>query len=159
SRDYYTEIVSRAYVQYQGLLAENAALDFDDLIMKTVAMLRENDDVREKYQERYLHVLVDEFQDTNIAQYQLARLLAAKHGNICVVGDPDQSIYSWRSADIRNIMNFERDFPNARIVLLEQNYRSTQTILDAAHAVISGSKLRKEKSLWSDNGAGEPIVA
>src|SRR5439155_21287669 len=101
SRDYYTEIVSRAYVQYQGLLAENAALDFDDLIMKTVAMLGENDDVREKYQERYLHVLVDEFQDTNIAQYQLARLLAAKHGNICVVGDPDQSIYSWRSADIR----------------------------------------------------------
>ncbi|MDP9236427.1 MAG: UvrD-helicase domain-containing protein [Chloroflexota bacterium] len=159
SRDYYTEIVSRAYVQYQGLLAENAALDFDDLIMKTVEMLRENDDVREKYQERYLHVLVDEFQDTNIAQYELARLLAAKHGNICVVGDPDQSIYSWRSADIRNIMNFERDFPGARIVLLEQNYRSTQTILDAAHAVISGSKLRKEKSLWSDNGAGEPIVA
>ena len=159
SNDYYTEIVSRAYVQYQGLLAENSALDFDDLIMKTVEVLQENEEVREKYQERFLHVLVDEFQDTNIAQYQLARLFAAKHGNICVVGDPDQSIYSWRSADIRNIMNFERDFPGARIVLLEQNYRSTRTILDAAHAVISGSKQRKEKSLWSDNGAGEAIVA
>ncbi len=159
AKDYYAEIVSRAYVQYQGLLAENSALDFDDLIMKTVEMLTEHEEVREKYQERFLHVLVDEFQDTNIAQYQLARLLAAKHGNICVVGDPDQSIYSWRSADIRNIMNFERDFPGARIVLLEQNYRSTQTILDAAHAVISANKQRKEKSLWSDNGAGEPIVA
>ncbi len=114
--------------------------------------------MREKYQERFLHVLVDEFQDTNIAQYQLARQFAAKHGNICVVGDPDQSIYSWRSADIRNILNFERDFPQARIVLLEQNYRSTQNILDAAHAVISGNKQRKEKSLWTDQGTGEPIV-
>ena len=121
-------------------------------------MLREHDELREKYQERFLHVLVDEFQDTNIAQYELARLLAGKHGNICVVGDPDQSIYSWRSADIRNILNFERDFPDARIVLLEQNYRSTQNILDAAHAVISGNKQRKEKSLWTDQGAGEPIV-
>jgi len=159
SRDYYEEIVGRAYEQYQELLAENSALDFDDLIMRSVEMLRGSDEIREKYQERFLHVLVDEFQDTNIAQYQLARLFAAKHGNICAVGDPDQSIYSWRSADIRNIMNFEQDFPGARIVLLEQNYRSTQTILDAAHAVIAGNKQRKQKSLWTDRGSGEPIVA
>jgi DNA helicase-2/ATP-dependent DNA helicase PcrA len=157
AQDYFGEVVARVYERYQDLLTENAALDFDDMIMKTVEMLRTNEEIREKYQERFLHVLVDEFQDTNIAQYQLARLLAGKHGNICVVGDPDQSIYSWRSADIRNILNFERDFPEARIVLLEQNYRSTQTILDAAHAVISGNKQRKEKSLWTEQGSGEPI--
>jgi DNA helicase-2/ATP-dependent DNA helicase PcrA len=156
--NYFQEVVARSYERYQELLLANAALDFDDLIMKTVQMLRRHDDIREKYQERFLHVLVDEFQDTNIAQYQLARQFAAKHGNICAVGDPDQSIYSWRSADIRNILNFERDYPHARIVLLEQNYRSTQTILDAAHAVIAGSKERKQRSLWTDKGAGEPIV-
>jgi DNA helicase-2/ATP-dependent DNA helicase PcrA len=159
ARDYYDEVVARTYERYQELLAANGALDFDDLIMRAVHLLQQNEEVREKYQERYAHVLVDEFQDTNIAQYQLARLFAARHGNICVVGDPDQSIYSWRSADIRNILNFERDFPDAKIVLLEQNYRSTQTILDAAHAVISGNKQRKEKSLWTDRGTGEPIVA
>ncbi len=158
ANDYFGEVVARAYDRYQDLLTENNAVDFDDMIMKTVELIRDHDDVRERYQERFLHVLVDEFQDTNIAQYELARLLAGKHGNICVVGDPDQSIYSWRSADIRNIMNFERDFPEARIVLLEQNYRSTQTILSAAHAVIAGNKQRKEKSLWTDQGAGEPIV-
>jgi DNA helicase-2/ATP-dependent DNA helicase PcrA len=158
ARDYFSEAVARAYDRYQYLLDENGALDFDDLIMKAVEMLRDHAEIREKYQERFLHVLVDEFQDTNIAQYQLARLLAGKHNNICVVGDPDQSIYSWRSADIRNILNFERDFPDARTVLLEQNYRSTQVILDAAHAVISGNKQRKQKSLWTDKGGGEPIV-
>ncbi|MHB8514725.1 MAG: ATP-dependent helicase [Dehalococcoidia bacterium] len=156
--DYFGELVARSYERYQALLEENSALDFDDLIMKTVEMLREHDGIREKYQERYLHVLVDEFQDTNVAQYQLARMLAGKHGNICVVGDPDQSIYSWRSADIRNILNFERDFAGARIVLLEQNYRSTQNVLDAAHAVISGNQQRKQKSLWTERGGGEPIV-
>ena len=158
ARDYYSEVVARVYERYQALLTENNALDFDDLILKTVQMLRGHEELREKYQERFLHVLVDEFQDTNIAQYELARLFAAKHGNICVVGDPDQSIYSWRSADIRNILNFERDFPGARIVLLEQNYRSTQTILEAAHAVIAGNKQRKEKSLWTESDAGEQIV-
>ncbi len=158
AHDYFGEVVARVYERYQDLLSENNAVDFDDMIMKTVELIRDHDDVREKYQERFLHVLVDEFQDTNIAQYQLARLLAGKHGNICVVGDPDQSIYSWRSADIRNILNFERDFPAAKIVLLEQNYRSSQTILDAAHAVIAGNKQRKEKSLWTDQGSGEPIV-
>jgi DNA helicase-2/ATP-dependent DNA helicase PcrA len=156
--DWFTEVVARCYERYEQLLTENNALDFDDIIVKTVELLRDHAEVRGKYQDRFLHVLVDEFQDTNVAQYQLARLLAKKHNNICCVGDPDQSIYSWRSADIRNILNFERDFPDAKIVLLEQNYRSTQTILDAAHAVISGSKQRKEKSLWTDKGSGEPVV-
>src|SRR5438105_1386283 len=158
ARDYWGEIVARSYERYQAMLEENSAVDFDDLLMKSVEMLQEHADLREKYQERYLHVQVDEFQDTNIAQYQLARLFAGRYGNICVVGDPDQSIYSWRSADIRNILNFERDFPSAKIVLLEQNYRSTQNILDAAHAVISGSKQRKEKALWTDRDGGQPVV-
>ncbi len=158
ARDYYGEVVARVYDRYQEMLSENNALDFDDLIMRTVEMLRGHDEIRDKYQERFLHVLVDEFQDTNVAQYELARILAGRWGNIAVVGDPDQSIYSWRSADIRNILNFERDFPEARVVLLEQNYRSTQTILDAAHAVIAGSKGRKEKSLWTDAGSGEPVI-
>jgi DNA helicase II / ATP-dependent DNA helicase PcrA len=159
SRDYFGEVVARVYQRYQELLSENNAVDFDDIILKTVELIRDHDEMREKYQGRFLHVLVDEFQDTNIAQYELARLLAGKHGNICVVGDPDQSIYSWRSADIRNILNFEKDFPEARIVLLEQNYRSTQNILDAAHAVIAGNKQRKQKSLWTDQAGGEPIAA
>jgi len=158
THDWFTEVIARAYERYQQMLAENSALDFDDLIVKTVQLLQDDEHTRRKYQDRFLHVLVDEFQDTNVAQYQLARLFAAFHGNICVVGDPDQSIYSWRSADIRNILNFERDFANAKIVLLEQNYRSTQNILDAAHAVIAGNKQRKEKSLWTERGAGEPIV-
>ncbi len=158
THEYFTEVVARSYERYEQVLAANNALDFDDLIVRTVNLLRDHAPTREKYQDRFLHVLVDEFQDTNIAQYQLARLLAAKFGNICVVGDPDQSIYSWRSADIRNILDFERDFPGAQIVLLEQNYRSTQTILDAAHAVISGNEQRKEKALWTDRGEGEPIV-
>ena len=158
TRDWFTEVVARCYERYQQLLAENNAVDFDDIIMRFVQLLRDDAEAREKYSDRFLHVLVDEFQDTNIAQYQLARLLAKKHGNICAVGDPDQSIYSWRSADIRNILNFERDFPDTKIVLLEQNYRSTQTILDAAHAVIAGSKERKKKSLWTEVGTGEQAV-
>ncbi|HEX6137819.1 MAG TPA: UvrD-helicase domain-containing protein, partial [Casimicrobiaceae bacterium] len=159
AHDYFGELVARSYERYQALLEENSALDFDDIIMKTVEMLREHESIREKYQDRYLHVLVDEFQDTNLAQYELARIIAGRWGNICVVGDPDQSIYSWRSADIRNILNFEKDFPSAKIVLLEQNYRSTQNILDAAHAVISANRQRKQKSLWTDRGGGAPIVS
>ena len=157
-RDYFGEVVTRAYERYQTLLEENNALDFDDLIMRTVTLFREHDAVREKYQQRFLHALIDEFQDTNVAQYALARQLAGGHGNICVVGDPDQSIYSWRSADIRNILNFERDYPNAKVVYLEQNYRSTQNILDSAHAVIAASQGRKEKKLWTEQGGGEPIT-
>jgi len=157
-RDYFGEIVARTYARYQELLEDANALDFDDMIMRTVLLFRQHDAILEKYQQRFLHVLIDEFQDTNIAQYQLARLLAAGHGNICVVGDPDQSIYSWRSADIRNILNFERDYPDARVIYLEQNYRSTQNILDSAHAVISANQQRKEKNLWTEQGNGEHIV-
>ncbi len=156
--NYFEEIVGRAYERYAARLRANNAVDFDDLLVRAVELLRDNDDMREKYAGRYLHVLVDEFQDTNIVQYVLAKQLASTHGNICVVGDPDQSIYSWRSADIRNIMNFERDYPGAKLVLLEQNYRSTQTILDAAHAVISRNRQRKDKQLWTENGAGSPIT-
>ncbi len=156
-RDYFGEVASRAYARYQTLLEENNGLDFDDLIMRTVTMFRQNDSLLQKYQQRLLHVMIDEFQDTNIAQYVLARQFAGGHGNICVVGDPDQSIYSWRSADIRNILNFERDYPGAKTVLLEQNYRSSQNILDTAHAVIVGNESRKEKTLWTEQGAGAQI--
>jgi DNA helicase-2/ATP-dependent DNA helicase PcrA len=156
---YFEEIVSRAYERYEAALAANNALDFDDLLLKTALLFRQNEEVLRKYQERYLHVLIDEFQDTNVAQYVLARQLAGLHRNICVVGDPDQSIYSWRSADLRNILNFERDYPDARVVYLEQNYRSTQNILDSAHSVISVNQQRKEKKLWTEKGPGTPIVA
>jgi len=156
---YFEEIVARCYQRYQAMLAENGALDFDDILMKTVELLRDNQDVQEKYIDRYEHVLVDEFQDTNIAQYVLAKALAPPpSANICVVGDPDQSIYSWRSADIRNILNFERDYPKATVVRLEQNYRSTQTILDGATRIIAANKQRKEKALWTEKGPGDPIV-
>jgi len=157
-RDYFQEVVSRVYKRYQEMLVENNALDFDDLLTQTVHLFREAPDVLDKYAQRYLHVHIDEFQDTNIAQYVLARQLASGHGNICVVGDPDQSIYTWRAADLRNILNFERDFPSARIVYLEQNYRSTQNILDSASHVISVNRQRKEKSLWTENERGLPIV-
>ena len=156
---YFEEIVSRAYERYEAALAANSALDFDDLLLKTALLFRHEEDVLRKYQERYLYVLIDEFQDTNVAQYVLARQLAGLHRNICVVGDPDQSIYSWRSADLRNILNFERDYPDARVVYLEQNYRSTQNILDSAHSVISVNQQRKEKNLWTEKGPGTPIIA
>ncbi len=157
---YFEEIVSRAYQRYQAQLTENNALDFDDILMKTVELLREVDEVRERYQDRYEQVLIDEFQDTNVAQYVLARLIAPPpDSNICVVGDPDQSIYSWRSADIRNILNFERDYPRATVVHLDQNYRSTQTILDGAMRIIAANTQRKQdKNLWTEKGPGDPIV-
>jgi len=158
ARDYFGEVVRRVYWQYQDALQECRALDFDDIILRTVGLLRESQEVREKYQERYLHVLIDEFQDTNVAQYVWAMILAEKHHNICVVGDPDQSIYSWRSADIRNILNFEQDYPDARVVLLQENYRSTKTILEAAGQVIRPNRQRKEVSLWTRNQPGVPIV-
>jgi DNA helicase II / ATP-dependent DNA helicase PcrA len=157
-KSYFEEVVARAYERYQALLAENNALDFDDLLLKTVLLFREREEVLGKYQERYLYILIDEFQDTNVAQYVLARQLATGHGNICVVGDPDQSIYSWRAADLRNILNFERDYPDARVVYLEQNYRSTQTILDSAHSIITVNQQRKAKNLWTEKGRGVPIV-
>ncbi len=157
-RSYYDEVVQRIYQRYQSMLAQSHALDFDDLLMTTVRLFNEKPDILERYQNRYLHVLVDEFQDTNIAQYALARQLSGKHKNICVVGDPDQSIYSWRYADIRNILNFEKDFPQAKVFYLEQNYRSTRTILEAASAIISRNQQRKAKGLWTENEAGPPIV-
>ena len=155
SRSYFEEVVGRVYERYQQMMKESAALDFDDLLMQTVQLLKHNPKVREHYQERYLHLLVDEFQDTNLVQYELIKLLGGKHRNICVVGDPDQSIYSWRSADLRNILNFEKDYPEAKVILLEQNYRSTKTILDVATGIIAANKERKPKDLWTENAAGE----
>jgi DNA helicase II / ATP-dependent DNA helicase PcrA len=152
------ETVARVYARYVDLLQRNHALDFDDLLGVTVQLFREVPDVLEHYQNRFQHVLVDEFQDTNIAQYEIVKLLTRTHRNVCVVGDEDQSIYSWRSADIRNILNFEKDYPDLKIVVLEQNYRSTSTILQVARAVISPNKLRKEKSLWTRNEAGLPVT-
>jgi len=155
---YFDEVVQRVYQRYQELLGESKALDFDDLLMKAVQLFRHCPDVLSKYQERYYHVLIDEFQDTNIAQYILAKQLAGKYRNICVVGDPDQSIYSWRSADLRNILSFEKDYPDARVVYLEQNYRSTKTILEVAQHVISANRQRKDKGLWTENEIGVPIT-
>ncbi len=155
---YFDEVVGRVYEQYQQLLKQSNALDFDDLLMKTVQLFGSQTEVLAKYQQRYLHVLVDEFQDTNLVQYQLVEQLAGKHRNICVVGDPDQSIYSWRSADLRNILNFEKDYPEAKVVLLEQSYRSTKTILEAASCIISANEQRKPKELWTDNEPGELVT-
>ena len=157
TQSYFDEVVHRIYQRYQVLLQDNNGVDFDDLLLKTVQLLQKNRETLEKYTSRYVHVLIDEFQDTNIAQYTLAKLLASRYRNICVVGDPDQSIYSWRYADIRNIMNFERDYSDAKVVFLEQNYRSTQTILEGAHHVISTNQQRKEKNLWTQNESGSPI--
>ena len=157
STSYFHEVVQRVYQSYQQLLGESKALDFDDLLMKTVYLFRQRPEVLSKYQSRYLHVLIDEFQDTNIAQYALAKQLAGKYRNICVVGDPDQSIYSWRFADLRNILSFENDYPDAKVVVLEQSYRSTKTILEVAEGVILANRQRKEKRLWTENDVGMPI--
>ncbi|MFC1925610.1 ATP-dependent helicase [Chloroflexota bacterium] len=157
SGSYFEELIGRVYKYYQSLLNQSRALDFDDLIMRTCQLFQNHPEVLEKYQSRYLHLLVDEFQDTNVAQYTLVRQLSGKYRNICVVGDPDQSIYSWRHADLRNILYFERDYPEAKVVLLEQNYRSTRTILEAAHNVISFNRERKEKMLWTENDPGSLI--
>ncbi|GAC1467278.1 MAG: UvrD-helicase domain-containing protein [Chloroflexota bacterium] len=154
---YFQEIVRRIYPIYQDLLRQNSALDFDDLIMETVRYLRENPERLEHFATRFHHVLVDEYQDTNRAQYVLVNMLASHHHNLFVVGDDDQSVYSWRGADIRNILEFERDYPEVREIKLEQNYRSTQNILDAAHGVISRNIGRKPKRLWTEHEAG-PLI-
>jgi len=156
SHSYFEEIVGRVYERYQVLLAESGALDFDDLLMKTVELFRQKPEILSRYQRRYLHIMVDEFQDTNMVQYELVKQLAGEYHNICVVGDPDQSIYSWRSADLRNILSFEKDYPNAKLVLLEQNYRSTKKILETASSIISVNQQRKPKDLWTNNESGEP---
>ena len=155
--NYFEEVVARVYERYQVLLGESSALDFDDLLMRTVQLFRNQPEVLAKYQSRYLHVMIDEFQDTNLAQYILSKQLAGKYKNICVVGDPDQSIYSWRQANLRHILDFEKDYPDVKIVFLEQNYRSTQTILKAADHVIAANQQRKQKKLWTENEVGVPI--
>jgi DNA helicase-2/ATP-dependent DNA helicase PcrA len=158
SESYFDEVRQRVYEKYEQLLNDNNALDFDDLLMKTVQLFEAHPEVLAKYQSRYLHVMVDEFQDTNLVQYTLVKQLAGKHRNICVVGDPDQSIYSWRQADIRNILSFERDYTNVKTIYLEQNYRSSQTILEAADCIISANISRKEKALWTKNQQGAHIT-
>lgn len=155
---YFEEIVSRVYARYQDALGRSGAVDFDDLLGHTLRLFETREEVRKRYADRYLHTLVDEFQDTNLVQYQLARQFASAHGNITAVGDPDQSIYSWRAADIRNIQNFERDFAGTEVILLEQNYRSTGHILSAAHAVIDRAEGRPQKHLWTDNPDGDKVI-
>ena len=149
--------VAEVYKEYQRQLFDNNALDFDDLICRTVELFQSCPEVLEQYQERFRFIMVDEYQDTNTAQFKLVSLLAAKYRNLCVVGDDDQSIYRFRGANIGNILNFEQFFPDAEVIRLEQNYRSTQNILNAANAVISHNKGRTEKTLWTDNGEGEKI--
>jgi DNA helicase-2/ATP-dependent DNA helicase PcrA len=156
--NYYDETAARVYESYQRQLAEDDAVDFDDLLMRTVFLFEQHPDVLARYQGRWQQIMVDEYQDTNRAQYLICRHLSAKHHNLAVVGDDDQSIYSWRGADLRNILDFEQDNPDARVVKLEQNYRSTQTILDAAHAVVSRNAGRKDKRLWTDRGTGTQIT-
>ena len=157
TQTYRDEVVKRVYADYQKRLIANNAVDFDDILLYTARLLEDNPSVRDKYAQRFRHVLVDEFQDTNLAQYALVRQLASFNKNIFCVGDPDQSIYAWRGADWRNVQRFEQDFPDAHTILLEQNYRSRQTILDAAMGVIDRAHNRKRKQLFSDRGAGEKI--
>ncbi|NQV07035.1 DNA helicase PcrA [bacterium] len=154
----YHERVADVYRLYQQRLLEASAMDFDDLLMITVELLGAFPNVLEQYQERFRYILVDEYQDTNHAQYRLVQMLGEKHRNVCVVGDSDQSIYAFRGADIRNILEFERDYADARVIVLDRNYRSTQTILDAANSVISNNRGRTPKSLWTDLGKGDPIA-
>ena len=154
---YYDELVQRVYTSYDELLQRSRGLDFDDLLSKTVELFRQAPNVLDRYQERFLHLMVDEFQDTNLAQYQIGRELAGKYQNLCVVGDPDQSIYSWRNADLRNILSFQRDYSQAKVVHLSQNYRSTRTILEAARQVIAANRQRLDQQLWTDNDQGKPL--
>ena len=157
--NYFEERVSRAYQRYEELLARNNAVDFDDLLLKAVQLFRQDAETLERYQQRYQYVMIDEFQDTNVVQYQLAKLVAGSHRNICVVGDPDQSIYSWRNADIRNILSFQNDYPDAKTVNLVENYRSTGNILSAAQGVIAENLMSLRKPLSTSRDGGVPIIA
>lgn len=154
---FYDLNVAQIYKKYQTLLKANNALDFDDLLIKTIELFKTHPDILEMYQDQFRFILIDEYQDTNYSQYTITRLLANRYRNICVTGDPDQSIYGWRGADIRNIMDFEKDYPDAKVVLLEQNYRSTKHILHAASSVIQQNKYRRQKTLWTENTLGEKI--
>ena len=155
--DWNKQTISKVYNAYQRVLKQNNALDFDDLLMKTVELFQSQPDVLDSYQERFRYLMVDEYQDTNTAQFALVNLLAKKYRNLCVVGDDDQSIYRFRGANIRNILDFEKNFPDAKVIKLEQNYRSTQNILNAANAVIANNRGRKKKTLWSDRDEGEQV--
>jgi len=156
--DAFRQTAARIYEVYQAKLEKAGALDFGDLLLKSVELLRDHADVRAYYEDLFLHLLVDEYQDTNRAQYVLTKTLAAKHRNVCCVGDEDQSVYSWRGADIRNILEFERDFKESKVIRLEQNYRSTPNILHAATCVIANNRQRKPKTLWTEKPSGEPVV-
>lgn len=156
--DMYTQVIAKCYKAYQEELRRSEAMDFDDLIMMTLRLFDQNKDVLAYYQQRYQYIHVDEYQDTNHAQYQLVKLLASRFKNICVVGDADQSIYGWRGADMQNILDFEKDYPQAKVVLLEENYRSTKKILQTANNVINHNKNRRPKKLWTQNDEGEQIV-
>jgi DNA helicase-2/ATP-dependent DNA helicase PcrA len=155
---YFERVLAKIYEAYQKHLRENNALDFDDILQKTVQIFQKYPDILEKYQNIFRYILIDEYQDTNHAQYVLVNLLAERHRNLCVVGDDWQSVYAFRGADVRNILNFESDYPEARVVKLERNYRSTQKILDAAHGIISKNTRRKDKKLWTENAGGHDIV-
>ncbi|MFA5934006.1 MAG: UvrD-helicase domain-containing protein [Candidatus Paceibacterota bacterium] len=158
AQTYLEKIVANVWQRYETSLKKENSLDFDDLLLKTVLLLEEHADIRAHYQNLWKYIHIDEYQDTNHVQYKMARLLAEGHGNICVVGDSDQNIYSWRGANIKNILNFEEDYKGAKVVLLEQNYRSTKNILDAANEIIKKNVVRKEKNLFTDKGYGEPIT-
>ena len=154
----FEQIVGRCYALYQKELRNNQCMDFDDLIMNTIRLFKENEDALQFYQRKFHYIHVDEYQDTNHAQYTLVNLLADRFKNLCVVGDADQSIYGWRGANMQNILDFEKDYPDAAVILLEQNYRSTQTILNAANQVIKNNRNRPDKNLWTENSAGEKIT-
>ena len=152
------KLLARAYQMYEKALRDNNAMDFDDLLLNTLRMFKADESVLLEYSDRFEYIMVDEYQDTNNIQYRLVKLLSQRHGNICVVGDDDQCIYEWRGADITNILNFEKDFKNAKLIKLEQNYRSKGNILAAAHSVISNNTGRKQKKLWTEKEAGEKIT-
>ncbi|MEK7179899.1 MAG: UvrD-helicase domain-containing protein [Patescibacteria group bacterium] len=155
--EYFPNIVEKVWTEYEHILKQEKALDFDDLLLKAYILLKENETIRTFYQKLWKYIHVDEYQDTNRIQYLLVRLLGIAHNNVCVVGDADQNIYSWRGAELRNILDFEKDYPEAQAILLEENYRSTQTILHAANTIIKKNKLRKEKELFTKNSIGEKI--
>src|SRR3954451_8913539 len=157
SSDPISERVAQLYEVYRKELLKNNALDFDDLLLEAVRLLKASGETRERYNRRFRYIMIDEYQDPNRPQYELMKLLAGEHHNICVVGDEDQSIYSWRGADIRNILEFEKDFPETKTIRLEQNYRSTQVILEAASAVVANNLKRKGKNLWTDRQGGSLI--
>src|SRR5690625_2910603 len=154
----FEEMVSKVYKEYQRIIRKSQGMDFDDLIMQTVHLFQRVPEVLQYYQRRFQYIHVDEYQDTNDAQYKLVKLLANRYQNICVVGDSDQSIYAWRGANIRNILSFEKDYTQAKVILLEQNYRSTKSILDAANHVISNNPNRKPKKLWTENDSGQKLT-